>query len=395
MSYRMDVPALAAEEAPAPLVPGTELMGEEASYEDADELPIHEHRRFHVDPGQEPQRIDVFLASRLKNISRSRIQLAAEVGFLQVNGGPVKPSYKVRPLDEVQLFLPYPPAPDLAPEAMPLSIAYEDDYLLVVDKPAGLVVHPGVGNYSGTLVNGLLHYFQQLPIPPGGGEYAAIRPGLVHRIDKDTSGLLLVAKTEAAFTYLARQFFVHTTSRVYWALVWGDVKADRGTITGAIARSVSDRKKYVVAIKEEDGKPATTHYRVLARFETCTLVECKLETGRTHQIRVHMKHIGHTLFSDSFYGGDRLLSPRSGRSHQRFLHDLLARMPRQALHARTLGFDHPATETRLNLASPLPLDFADTLRRLAAEAGVPLPAEVLADGGLADLSDHAYPQLPI
>lgn len=336
----------------------------EEGFLDGDEIRLHEHHRLLVDGGQEPLRMDVFLANRLKNISRSRIKNAALAGLVSVNDKPEqKVSYKVRPLDEISIALPYPPAPALEPENIPLDVVYEDGHLLVINKPAGMVCHPGVGNYDGTLVNALLYHLQQQKEAGLVGEET--RPGLVHRIDKDTSGLLVVAKSELAYHHLARQFFTHTTDRLYYAVVWGNVAADKGTIRGNIARSPLDRKRFVVTDDPSEGKHAVTHYTVLQRFGFATLVQCKLETGRTHQIRVHFKHMGHTLFSDTFYGGHRMLHARPSGVYHRFIQTALAQLPRQALHAKTLGFTHPETEQRMFFNSTLPPDIAGLLVLMA------------------------------
>jgi 23S rRNA pseudouridine1911/1915/1917 synthase len=341
---------------------------EEYGIEDTENIRIYEHNRIKVDPGQEPERVDIFLARKIRNLSRSRIKNAAEVGFIRVNGEIVKVSQKVKPYDEITIIMPYPPAPDLQPENIPLDILYEDDHLILINKQAGLVCHPGCGNYSGTLINALLYHFNRgleggnsLAITPGGDP---IRPGLVHRIDKDTTGILCIAKTESAYTHLARQFFERTTDRNYYALVWGDVKQDSGTIVGHIGRSVQDRKRFMVFEDGSMGKHAITHYQVLQRFGVATLVKCKLETGRTHQIRVHFKYLGHTLFGDSFYGGNRILRGKPSKAFQRFIHGCFETMPRQALHARTLGFTHPATQERMHFSSPLPRDFHELILKM-------------------------------
>jgi 23S rRNA pseudouridine1911/1915/1917 synthase len=337
---------------------------EPSEFDDSDEIKIYDHHVIQVDPKQEALRIDVFLAARLANLTRSRIKLAAEAGFVRVNEQPVKVSYKIRPRDLISIALPYPPAPDLKPEPIPLNITYEDDDLLLINKPPGLVCHPGVGNYSGTLINGLLYYFNEHVKLPAGEAPESIRPGLVHRIDKDTSGLLVIAKNERAFTLLARQFFVHSTERLYIALVWGNVAEDAGTITGDIARNPLDRKRYIVTDKPGEGKHAVTHFRVLQRYGIATLVECKLETGRTHQIRVHFKTKGHTLFSDVWYGGNRILRGKPSNAYKRFIQECFELMPRQGLHARTLGFEHPTTGTRMHFSSPIPADFRAVILRM-------------------------------
>jgi 23S rRNA pseudouridine1911/1915/1917 synthase len=329
---------------------------------------IYEHRRFTVDEGQAPVRIDKWLVERTTRLSRSRIKRAAQLGFLRVNGKAVKVSYKVRPGDEIVLALPYPPTPQLTPEPIPLNVVYEDDALIVLDKPAGMVVHPGHGNYSGTLVNALLYYFNE---HLGYRELSAkeqqqIRPGMVHRLDKGTSGLLVIAKDEEAYADLARQFSQRTTHRYYIALVWGNIEEDRGTIQGNIGRSPFDRKKFQVYSDGSSGKPAITHFRVLARFGVATLVVCKLETGRTHQIRVHFLHQRHPIFGDRFYGGHRILYGKPSNAYKRFINDCLATIPYQALHAKTLGFVHPRTGKTMFFDSPLPEAFQIVLKKFCA-----------------------------
>jgi 23S rRNA pseudouridine1911/1915/1917 synthase len=350
------------------------------NFADSDEVRIYEHHRIHVDPGQEPQRVDVWLSMKIKHLSRSRIKNAADVGFIRVNDKPVKVSYKVRPRDIVSITLPYPPAPDLKPERIALDVIYEDDELLVINKPVGLVCHPGVGNYNGTLVNGLLYYFsEQKEVLQRLGKAPAhdIRPGLVHRIDKDTTGLLVIAKSELAYNFLARQFFEHTTHRLYYALVWGNLEQDAGTINANIIRNPSDRKRYMVTDDPTQGKRAVTHYRVLQRFGVCTLVECKLETGRTHQIRVHFKYLGHTLFNDKFYGGHRMLRGKPSKAFQRFMLECFDLMPRQALHAKTLGFVHPTLNCNAMFNSPFPADFRNLLLRMSAFMKLPVLPDVV------------------
>ena len=268
-----------------------------------EEQDLYEHLRIAVDKGQAPLRIDKFLMNRVENASRNRIQNAVELGNVLVNDKIIKSSYKVKPLDVISVVLPHPPRDtEVYPENIPLDIIYEDNDVLVINKPAGMVVHPGYNNYTGTLVNGLVYHFQQLPTLPGNDG----RPGLVHRIDKDTSGLLLISKNERSMTWLAKQFFEHTITRKYIALAWGDIETD-GTVTGYIGRSVNDRRVMSIYDDPEKGKWSVTHYKVLERMNYVTLIECQLETGRTHQIRAHMKHIGHPLFSDAAYGGDKIL----------------------------------------------------------------------------------------
>ncbi len=314
----------------------------------------HEHWRIVADKGQSPIRIDKFLMDHLGDTSRNRIQKAAEAGCIRVDGRPVKSNYKVKPLEVVTLVLERPKRDwEIVPEDIPLDITYEDDQLMVINKPAGLVVHPGCGNYSGTLVNALAWHLRDNPdFDPNDPDV-----GLVHRIDKDTSGLLVIAKTPEAKTHLCHQFFVKTTRRQYNALVWGSFPEDEGRIEGNIGRDPKDRLRMACFPPESEvGKPAVTHYRVLERFGHVTLVECRLETGRTHQIRVHMRHIGHPLFNDERYGGDQILRGDTSASYRAFIHNCFALCPRQALHARTLGFVHPVTGEEMFFTSPLPQD---------------------------------------
>ena len=312
-----------------------------------------EHHRIVADPGQGLIRVDKFLANRIMGTSRNRIQMAAEAESILVNGKPVKSNYKVKPNDEVTVVMDYPRRETkIIPEDIPLKIVYEDEELLVVNKPPGLVVHPGHGNYSGTLVNALAFRFKGLPLYGGDDP----RPGLVHRIDKNTSGLLLVAKTEHAKLNLAMQFFRKTTQRRYVALVWGNLATDSGTIEGNIGRSTRDRQVFAVYPKGDHGKPAVTHYKVLERLGYVNLVECVLETGRTHQIRVHMKEIGHPLFNDDVYGGDKILKGTTFSKYKQFVENCFSLLPRQALHAKTLGFIHPVTHEEMLFDSELPED---------------------------------------
>ena len=324
-----------------------------------EEEELYEHFSITVDRGQEPLRIDKFLFHRLPNVSRNRVQQAAKAECVRVNNVPVKPSYKVKPLDEVSLVLPEPPRDkELKAENIPLDIRYEDEWLLVVNKRPGMVVHPGYNNYTGTLVNALVYHFEQLP--DANGEQ---RPGLVHRIDKDTSGLLVIAKEEYAMTFLARQFFEHTVQRRYLALVWGDFEEDEGTVNAPLARSPRDRRVMDVPKDPETGKQAITHYTVLERFGFTTLVECRLETGRTHQIRAHMKHIGHPLFADEMYGGLNIVSGHSSGRYRQFVQNNFSILPRQALHARSIGFIHPKTKEPLQFEEPLPEDMQQVIDR--------------------------------
>ena len=321
----------------------------------------HEHWRIVADKGQSPIRIDKFLMDHLGDTSRNRIQKAAEAGCIRVDGRPVKSNYKVKPLEVVTLVLERPKRDwEIVPEEIPLDITYEDDQLMVINKPAGLVVHPGCGNYSGTLVNALAWHLRDNPdFDPNDPDV-----GLVHRIDKDTSGLLVIAKTPEAKTHLCHQFFVKTTRRQYNALVWGSFPEDEGRIEGNIGRDPKDRLRMACFPPESEvGKPAVTHYRVLERFGHVTLVECRLETGRTHQIRVHMRHIGHPLFNDERYGGDQILRGDTSASYRAFIHNCFALCPRQALHARTLGFVHPVTGEEMFFTSPLPQDMTALIEK--------------------------------
>lgn len=321
---------------------------------------LYEHYRFVATPGQKPYRVDKFLHNFIENSSRTKIQQAAEAGNILVNGKPVKSNYKVKAGDVVSVVLPHPPREtELIPEPIPLNILYEDKHLIVLNKQPGLVVHPGVGNHSGTLVNGLLyHIHQQLPK----GNTDAVRPGLVHRLDKNTSGIMVVALTEHSMMHLARQFYDRTTSRTYEAIVWGDFHEDQGTITGNIGRNLKDRKVMDVFPPDSGlGKHAVTHFKVLKRFGYITHVECRLETGRTHQIRAHMKHIGHPLFNDWEYGGDKILKGTRHQKYQQFVLNCFEICPRHALHAKTLSFDHPATGQRMTFESNLPQDMASLL----------------------------------
>lgn len=319
---------------------------------------LFEHFRFDVPKGQLLLRIDKYLMHMLPNATRNKIQNAATNGNIYVNDVPVKSNYKVKPLDVVRILLSHPPFENrVDPEDIPIDIVYEDDALLLINKEPGMVVHPGHGNYTGTLVNALAHHFENLPMN------SSERPGLVHRIDKDTSGLLVIAKTEAAMTHLAKQFEAKTTEREYIALVWGNVKDDKGTIEGNIARHVKDRMQMAVFADPEIGKPAVTHYKVLERFGYVTLISCQLETGRTHQIRVHMKHIGHTLFNDERYGGHLILKGTTFTKYKQFIDNCFKALPRQALHAKTLGFMHPTTGEMMRFDTELPQDMQDCIEK--------------------------------
>ena len=314
----------------------------------------YEHFAITVDRGQSMIRLDKFLVDRMEHCSRNRIQTAADNGSILVNGVAAKASYKVKPMDRITLVMPYPKRElEIVPEAIPLDIVYEDDDLLIVDKPAGMVVHPGCGNYSGTLVNALAYHLRHLEMFRGGD----MRAGLVHRIDKDTSGLLVVAKNEFSHVRLAKQFFDHTIHRRYVALAWGNFDEDEGTVTGNIGRDPRDRMLMHVFADGSQGKHAVTHYRVLHRYGYVTLLECRLETGRTHQIRVHMSWRGHPLFNDPRYGGDRILKGTTFSKYRQFISNCFALLPRQALHARSLGFVHPTTGREMLFESDLPEDF--------------------------------------
>lgn len=332
-----------------------------SSLEEEQEIPeeLYEHHQFTADQKQGLLRLDKFLCDRLSHISRSRIQHAASAGSILVNGKPAKPSYKVKPGDKISIVLPYPKQEfELIAEDIPLNIVHEDKYLLVLNKPAGIVVHPGHGNFSGTLVNALIHHFKQLPVSPTPSVERETRPGLVHRLDKNTTGLLVVAKEEVAMTHLAKQFFDRTIDRKYAALVWGDLKEEEGTITGHIGRSLKNRTLMHVFPDGEYGKMAITHWKVIERLGYVTLVECKLETGRTHQIRVHFKHIGHPLFNDAAYGGDKILKGTTFTKYKQFVQNCFKILPRQALHARSLGFEHPDTGKQMHFEAELPEDMS-------------------------------------
>ncbi len=321
---------------------------------------LYEHHSFTADPGQELIRIDKFLMDRMASTSRSRIQLAAKSGSILVNGISVKQNYKVKPRDVISIVLPFPVRNrELVAENIPIEITYEDDEVVVVYKPHDMVVHPGHGNYTGTLVNALVYHFDNLPERIQ--DYFG-RPGLVHRLDKHTTGLMVVAKTEFALSALAKQFFDRTTERRYWALVWGDVAED-GTITGNVGRSLKNRKVMTVFPDEDYGKHAVTHYKVLERFGLVTLVECKLETGRTHQIRTHFKHIGHPLFHDLEYGGDSILKGTTHAKYKSFIENCFSLLKGQALHAKTLGFNHPSKNEYMRFDSELPEGFLAVLEK--------------------------------
>jgi len=325
--------------------------------EQEDNEVMYEHHHIVVDKGQSLLRIDKFLVNRIEGVSRNKIQNAITAGNVKVNDFIVKPNYKVKPDDVIIVVFPYPAEFEVVPENIPLNIVYEDDSLLIINKPAGLVVHPGYGHYTGTMVNALAYYLEET----AGFDDSNIRHGLVHRIDKDTTGLLVVAKTEMALNRLAKQFFDKTVERTYYALVWGNLKNDAGTITGNVGRSPRDRRVMTVFEEGDKGKHAVTHYHVLKRFQYTTLIKCNLETGRTHQIRIHFKHIGHPLFGDKTYGGDKIVQQAPFPKFDQFVRNCFAMMPRQALHAKTLGFTHPVTGKFVQFDSELPMDFQEVL----------------------------------
>ena len=331
-------------------------MADSKEQETSDDL--YEHFRFEAGDGQEPLRVDKFLMNFIENATRNKIQLAIKAGNVLVNEVVVKANYKVKAKDVVRVVLAHPPHENLlVPEDIPLNIVYEDEELIVLNKPAGLVVHPGHGNYSGTLVNGLIYHFQNLP------NNSSDRPGLIHRIDKDTSGLLVVAKTEYSMANLAKQFFNRTTQRRYLALVWGSLEEEEGTIEGNIGRSLKNRLQMDVFPDGEQGKPAITHFKVLERFSYVTLVECRLETGRTHQIRAHFKYLGHPLFNDERYGGDKILKGTTFTKYKQFVENCFKVLPRQALHARTLGFEHPITKEQMHFEAEIPDDITRCIEK--------------------------------
>jgi len=329
---------------------------------------LYEHHRIVVDRGQELLRIDKFLLGRLRHTSRNKVQEAIRSEAVAVNGHPVKPNYRIKPQDLITITLPEPPREGkIVPEAMDLDIRYEDAELLIVNKPAGLVVHPAYGHWQGTLVNGLAHHLANLPT----GRNGDIRPGLVHRIDKDTSGLLVIGKTEFAMTHLSLQFFHHTIRRSYLALVWGTPPGPTGTVRGHLGRSARDRKVQAVYPDGAQGKPAVTHYEVLESFGPVTLLRCVLETGRTHQIRAHLQYLGHPLFADAAYGGDRIRVGQSTGAYRDFVEGAFQTMPRQALHAQSLGFTHPTSGENLFFEAELPVDFAAVLDKWRTWAARP------------------------
>lgn len=326
---------------------------------DTDEM--YEHYKFVVDRGQNSMRIDKYLVNYIENSTRNKVQQTIKADNVLVNNSPVKSNYKVKPNDIISVVLAHPPRENnIIPQNIPLNIVYEDEDLLVVNKEAGMVVHPGFGNFEGTLINALAYHFNQLPYFQNDLDK---RPGLVHRIDKDTSGLLVIAKNEFAMNFLAKQFFNKTTQRVYHALVWGNFEEDEGTITGHIGRDIKDRMQMSVFPDGTHGKHAVTHYKVLERFRYVTLIECTLETGRTHQIRAHMKYIGHILFNDARYGGNQVLKGTTFSKYKQFVENCFQIIPRQALHAKTLGFIHPTTKKEMFFEVDLPEDMQKVLEK--------------------------------
>jgi 23S rRNA pseudouridine1911/1915/1917 synthase len=326
----------------------------------AEQQELFEHFRFVVDPGQSLLRVDKYITARIEGASRTRIQTAADAGNILVNNCSVKPSYKVKPSDLIQILLPNPPREiELVPENIPLNIVFEDDHVIVVNKEPGMVVHPAYGNYTGTLVNALMWHLQDNPMFRTGEQ----RPGLVHRIDKNTSGLLVVAKNEVAHNKLARQFFERTTERQYIAIVWGVPSPVEGTVTGNVGRNPRDRKVMYVFSDGSEGKHAVTHYRVIEELGYISLIECRLETGRTHQIRVHLSHIGHPLFNDEEYGGNRILRGTTFSKYHQFVRNCFNILPRQALHAKSLGFTHPADKKWMHFDSELPGDMSQLIEK--------------------------------
>ena len=349
------------EKRPVPRFPEDVAAVDADNPNDPEEQELFEHHRIVCDKGQGPMRLDKFLFDRLPNTSRNRIADAARAECVRVNGKPQKPSYQVKPGDDISMVLPWPVRTvNLAPEEIPLKVLYEDNEMVVIDKQAGLVVHPGNGNWTGTLVNALLfHFGQQGKVV---GEMEA-RPGVIHRLDKNTSGVMVIGKTEHAMAHLSNQFFHRTNDRRYLALAWGDFPTDEGTVEGNIGRSPKDRTVMQVFPDGEQGKPAITHWKVVERFIYCTLIECKLETGRTHQIRAHMRYIGHQLFNDPEYDGDRVVKGTVFTKYKQFVENAFEVCPRHALHARTLEIDHPTTGKRMKFEAPQPPDMAALLEK--------------------------------
>ena len=336
------------------------LENDSEQLESSDEL--YQRFQFTADKGQEPYRIDKFLMNRIEGATRNKLQQAINTGLILVNDKEVKQNYKVKAFDRIVVYSDLSPeSTDVVAEKIDLNIIYEDEEVMVINKPAGMVVHPGSGNYSGTLLNGVAYYLQQKN--PSVNAETLPRFGLVHRIDKNTSGLLVLAKTEKAMSHLAKQFFDHTVKRKYLALVWGDIQKDEGTIIAHVGRNLRYRKLFEAYPEGDHGKEAITHYKVIERFNYVTLVECVLETGRTHQIRVHMKYIGHPLFNDDFYGGDKIVKGTVYSKYKQFVDNCFAICPRQALHAKTLGFIHPSTGNQMNFDSDLPDDMKAVIEK--------------------------------
>jgi 23S rRNA pseudouridine1911/1915/1917 synthase len=336
------------------------VKDEQIEFSDEQDDELFEHHRIVADPGQSLVRIDKFLMDRLPNVTRTKIQAGIHDGFVKVNEKTIKPNYKVHPNDVIVVALPEPPRDtDIKPENIPLNIVYEDDHLLVINKAAGMVVHPAYQNWSGTVVNALAYHFQNLPQMPGNEG----RPGLVHRIDKDTSGLLVIAKTETAITQLAKQFFDHSIQRTYQAIVWGELDPIEGTINVNVGRSLKDRRVTTAFPEGDMGRHAITHYKLLKPMRYVSLIECRLETGRTHQIRAHMKYLGHPLFNDELYGGSQVVTGTVFTKYKQFVENCFKIIPRQALHAKTLGFVHPATKEWIQFDSELPEDFKQAIEK--------------------------------
>jgi 23S rRNA pseudouridine1911/1915/1917 synthase len=337
-----------------------DLQGEE-------EQQLFEHHNIKVEKGQYTTRLDKFIMMRLANTTRTKVQNACEAGLVLVNGAPSKSSYKIKPFDEISIMLTVPPRNlEVVPENIPIDITFEDEYIVIVNKKPGMVVHPAYGNYTGTLVNALAYHFDNLPKTRTklNHDLYLERPGLVHRIDKNTSGIIIIAKTELAMTRLAKDFYDRTMDRKYVAICWGDLKQDTGTIVGNVGRDPRNRKVMTVFPEgSEDGKHAVTHYKVLERFGYITFVECKLETGRTHQIRVHFKSIGHPLFNDHEYGGEQILKGLNTAKYRQFIHNCFELLPRQALHAKTLGITHPISGEKLFFDSEIPADMQAVLEK--------------------------------
>jgi len=336
------------------------VKDEELEFAEEQDDELFEHHRIVADPGQSLVRIDKFLMDRLPNVTRTKIQAGIHEGFVKVNDKTIKPNYKVHPEDVIVVALPEPPRDtDIKPENIPLNIVFEDEHLLVINKPAGMVVHPAYQNWTGTVVNALAYHFQNLPQMPGNDG----RPGLVHRIDKDTSGLLVIAKTETALTQLAKQFFDHSIERTYNALVWGEPNPEEGTINVNVGRSLKDRRVTTAFPEGDFGRTAITHYKTLKNLRYVSLIECKLETGRTHQIRAHMKYLGHPLFNDALYGGNEVLKGTLFSKYKQFVDNCFKIIPRQALHAKTLGFIHPVSKKWVQFESELPNDFVQVIEK--------------------------------